>query len=236
MGRIVAIHQPNFFPWLGYFDKIARSDAFIILDDVQLQKTGGSWSNRVTLLVAGQSKWVTGPVDRAFHGTRTIREVTFARDGAWRIKLVKTITANYSRHPFFAETMEVIEPLILNAEPHVAEYNIHAITSVVERLGLDQTKIHRSSELEHHGTSNELLCSITKAVGGEVYMCGGGADAYQQEEVFLRSGLRLSYQNFTHPVYRQVNTGDFVAGLSIIDAAMNLGWHETAMLLKSGNG
>ena len=51
MDKIVAIHQPNFFPWLGYFDKINKSDIFIFLDDVQFPKKGGNWTNRVQLMV-----------------------------------------------------------------------------------------------------------------------------------------------------------------------------------------
>ena len=68
---LVAIHQPNFFPWLGYFDKIRRADFFILLDDVQYPKTGaGSWSNRVKVMINGEGRWLTAPVDRSFHGTR----------------------------------------------------------------------------------------------------------------------------------------------------------------------
>ncbi len=64
---VIAIHQPNFFPWLGYFDKIARCETFILLDHVQIQKTGGTWSNRVKLLWAGKARWGTAPVKHMFH-------------------------------------------------------------------------------------------------------------------------------------------------------------------------
>ena len=77
MNRVVAIHQPNFFPWLGYFDKIARSDVFIFLDDVQFPKTGGVWSNRVKILIGGEARWSTAPIDRSFTGTRKICEMHF---------------------------------------------------------------------------------------------------------------------------------------------------------------
>src|ERR1041385_6733376 len=68
--KLVAIHQPNFFPWLGYFNKIARADIFIVLDNVQFSKTGGTWSNRVRLLLEGWPMWATLPVERSFHGVR----------------------------------------------------------------------------------------------------------------------------------------------------------------------
>lgn len=105
MTRIVAIHQPNFFPWLGYFDKIARSDTFIFLDDVQYPKTGGVWSNRVKMLVAGEPRWVTAPITRTFHGLAKINEIEWADDQTWRVKLIKTLAANYSKAGHYREIM-----------------------------------------------------------------------------------------------------------------------------------
>ena len=68
-SKVVSIHQPNFFPWLGYFEKIVRSDYFIFLDNVQFPKKGGSWTNRVKLIVSGQPKWLTANINRQYHGT-----------------------------------------------------------------------------------------------------------------------------------------------------------------------
>ena len=82
--RIVAIHQPNFFPWLGYFDKIARANVFVILDSVQFPKKQGNWMNRVRVLVHGKPHWLTVPVDRTFHGVRSVREMQIASDSPWR--------------------------------------------------------------------------------------------------------------------------------------------------------
>jgi len=67
-GRVVAIHQPNFLPWLGYFDKLARADTFVLLDSVQFPKRNGTWMNRVKLLVGGEPGWITVPIVRAYHG------------------------------------------------------------------------------------------------------------------------------------------------------------------------
>ena len=232
MSKTVAIHQPNFFPWLGYFDKIARSDAFIFFDDVQFPKTGGVWCNRVKLLVSGEARWVTAAIDRNYHGTRTIREMSFLADNPWRDKLLKSIESDYRRHPFYGETVDMITLLLLNPEVNIAEYNIQAVTAIVHRLGLDTDKLKCSSVIPHEGSSNELLCSLTQLAGGDTYMSGGGAEGYQDEAVFTERGIALSYQNFDHPIYPQRGQKDFVAGLSIIDAAMNLGWTGVAQLLN----
>jgi len=229
--KIVAIHQPNFFPWLGYFDKIARSNAFIFLDSVQFPKKGGSWSNRVKLLINGEARWVTAAIDRNYSGTRTMRQMSFLENIPWRKKVLKSIEANYRRHPFFVETMQVIEPLLLNNDSNIAEYNIKAVTHIAQVLGIDVTKFKCSSEYSANGHSNKLLCNLTLRAGASAYMCGGGADGYQDESIFEEKGIRLKYQNFDHPVYPQRGQDEFVPGLSIIDTAMNMGWRDTGSLL-----
>ena len=233
MNKIVAIHQPNLFPWLGYFDKIARSDIFIFFDDVQFQKTGGVWTNRVKLLVGGDARWITAPIDRTYCGLRAINQIQFSKNDPWRLKLKKTLDLNYCKHPYFEETMHVLGPLLNYQDENLSDYNIHAIATLAEHLGLDSNKFRRSSECIGHGKSNELLCSLTRIVGGTAYMCGGGADTYQDRNVFNAAGLDLIYQNFEHPVYKQIGSDKFIPGLSVIDVLMNLGLQEVQGLLAS---
>ena len=233
MSNLVAIHQPNFFPWLGYFDKIARTDSFIFLDDVQFPKTGGVWSNRVMILLGGTGSWLTAAVDRNYNGTRTINQMNFSTSSPWREKILKSLEINYCKHPFYREAMDAIGPLLANHEANVAAYNIHAVTSLARHLELDTTKFRLSSDLPSAARSNERLCYLTQAVGGDVYMCGGGADGYQDESVFKAAGIKLVRQEFVHPVYSQAKTEKFVPGLSIVDALMNQGFHAVSGWLKA---
>jgi hypothetical protein len=230
---IVAIHQPNFFPWLGYFAKIARSDVFVFLDHVQFPKTGGIWSNRVKLLAGGEARWVTAPVERAFHGVRAVNKTEFQSSTPWRKKFWKTLVANYARAPFFRETAGFLEPLILNSENNLSRYNSSAVIAIAHRLELPSEKFRWSSEIEVNGQSNELLISLTRAVGGNAYMCGGGATEYQDEGIFAAAGIRLVHQDFKHPVYEQHSRRDFVPGLSIIDAFMCCGFSEVRRFLNA---
>lgn len=222
----VAIHQPNFFPWLGYFDKISQADIFLFLDDVQFPKKGGTWSNRVKLLIGNQARWVTAAIDRNYSGTRAIREMHFLANDRWREKMLKSLEVNYRSHPFYSETMVVLEPIILNTESNIADYNIYAVTKIAQQIGLDTKKLKRSSDLSAEGSSNELLCSLTLLAGGNTYMCGGGADGYQNDVIFEKKGVQLHYQNFEHPIYPQCGQSEFLPGLSVIDIAMNMGWSE----------
>lgn len=231
MSSVVAIHQPNFFPWMGFFDKIAVADIFILLDHVQFPKTGGTYTNRVMMLVNGEARWVSAPVVRNYHGVRSIIEMEYSVAEDWRTRVLKTMQANYAKAPRFHEVMPVLEKLVACADNSVAGYNIAAIYELVRQLGIDDSKIVRSSTLDCSGQSNEMLISLTRKVGGGIYMCGGGADAYQEESLFAEAGIELRHQNFKSLVYAQTGTADFVPGLSIIDAAMNLGWAGTAKLL-----
>jgi hypothetical protein len=231
-SRVVAIHQPNFFPWLGYFDKVAKSDVFIFLDHVQFPKTGGVWSNRVKLLVGGEARWVTAPIVRNFHGVRAISEMEFQSNDPWRDKLLRSLAGNYGRAPFYRETVEFIEPLILNPENNLARYNGAAVRAIANRLGLPSEKFHWSSEMGVDKRANEMLISLTRAVDGGAYMCGGGAEGYQEDATFAAAGVGLIYQDFQHPVYPQIGAKEFVSGLSIIDALMNHGFEGVGKLLR----
>ena len=234
MKKVIAIHQPNFFPWIGYFDKISRSDAFVFLDDVQYpKKSAGTWSNRVKFLISGEPRWLTATIDRKYEGTRTYNEMFFIDNNLWREKCLRSIEHNYRKHTFYSETIELLAPLILNKEANVSEYNIRTITAIMQRIGMDTNKLHRSSNLGETGSSNEQLCSITKRLSGNVYMCGGGADGYQDDSIFERHGIELVYQNFQPSTYPHRGYKSFHPGLSIIDGAMNLGWAGTKQMLQN---
>ena len=230
---IVAIHQPNFFPWLGYFAKITTCDRFVILDNVQLPKTGGTWSNRVKVMISGEGKWLTAPIVRDYHGVRNINEVEFDSRIKWRDKVLKTLDANYRKCLFFEEAMGVLGALIEHSDNNIASYNINLIQSISENIGIEKEKFVLSSSYPADMSSNDLLVHLTRACGGAVYMCGGGANSYQDEDVFKKSGIILRPQNFTHPVYPQRGIDNFVPGLSIIDSLMNVGFGGVRKLLSA---
>ena len=228
---IVAIHQPNFFPWLGYFDKMAKSDVFVFLDSVQAPKGGGSWLNRVKIAINGKAHWVTAPIDRDYRGVRRVDEITFATT-SWRDQVLKTMMSAYGRAPGYGETMPLLAPLVRNPASNVATFNYAAVRALAAALRLDSRTFVRSSELELAGHSNDLLVAITRAVGGNTYLCGGGAQEYFDETPFHQAGLAVQYQNFTHPRYPQGLIGDMIAGLSVVDALMNCGADGVARLLQ----
>jgi hypothetical protein len=218
--RVVAIHQPNFLPWLGYFDKLVRADVFVLLDSVQFPRSGhGEWMNRVRLLLHGRPAWATAPIRRARKAR--IADVELDDDQPWRAKLLRTIELSYSRAPHFEETFALVEEILAHEERNLAAFNEHGVRRLGEALGID-TELARSSDLDAQGTGSDLLAELTVAVGGDVYLSGGGADAYQREESYEERGVTLRYQEFRHPTYPQA-TPEFVPGLSVVDALMSVG-------------
>jgi RimJ/RimL family protein N-acetyltransferase len=189
--HVVAIHQPNFFPWLGFFDKLARADTFVLLDTVEFSK--GSRTNRVEVLVGGQPHWITAPVQRAGIGG-PIREVRIDEGRDWRAKIVRTLQQNYPR----AAALPLIEELVGHRDDRLAAYNEHAIRRLAGELGIE-TRIVRASELDAGGRASELLIDIVRAVGGTAYLAGGGAGGYQDDERFAASGIELIAQDFDPP-------------------------------------
>lgn len=230
--RLVAIHQPNFFPWLGYFDKLARADVFVLLDDVQFPKKGGTWINRVRLLVDGEPAWVTVPVDRSYHGVRQVREMRINEQTPWRRKLLATIQASYGRASHKDEVMPLLSELIGNPTDELAEYNRASIAALADALGLTTEMVH-SSSLGVTGRATERLIELVKAVGGRSYLSGGGARGYQEDERFAEAGIELVQRSFEPPTYPQLASAP-VPGLSVIDALLNCGFEGARRLLETG--
>lgn len=229
--KLAAIHQPTFFPWLGYFDKIFRSDVFVILDDVQYPKKGGSWSNRVKILISSEPNWITVPIIRSFNGTRNINEIEIDNSKSWNSKLLKSIELNYKKAPYFDDIFPITEDLLANPGNVLAELNLKIIYKICSTIGLKTEHFVTASSIKTEGSSTDLLISIVNQTGCNAYMCGGGAVKYQEDEKFEKAGIKLIYQNFKHPVYKQFNTAEFRPGLSVIDVLMNCGAENTLKLI-----
>lgn len=228
MAKLVAIHQPNFFPWLGYFEKLARADIFVMIDHVQFPKTKGNWSNRVQLLIGQKPRFVTMPVCRDYHGVRRVNEMLISAQGGWREDMIKSVRTNYGRAAHFPEIFSGVEPLILNPTKNLSAYNLDAIRWLARKLQIDQDKIVLSSSLGLPSQGTDLLIEVVKAVGGDQYLNGGGASGYLEPEKFAVAGLGLVQQAFQHPIYPQIGGAEFVPGLSILDALFNCGFDTVA--------
>jgi hypothetical protein len=229
---VVAIHQPNFLPWLGWFDKLARADVFVLLDHVQFPRTSrGTYVNRVKLLVSGKESWVTAPIVRSTGSVQRIDEVRVDDSQLWREKLLRTVEHNYRRAGAFDEVFPLLRETLEQPTDRLAELNEQGVRRIARALGLDESKLVRSSSLDASSHATDLLIELTKAVGGTTYLAGNLAGAtYQEDEKFAQAGIELRYQRFEHPWYQR-RVEPFVPGLSILDPLLNVGTEGTRALL-----
>ena len=226
----VAIHQPNFFSWLGYFYKIGRCDTFVLLDNVQYTKNG--YINRNKVKTPQGAIWVTVPV--SFQFGELINQAHINNSTDWRKTHLKTLELNYRKTAFFQEIFPDLQRLYLQKDwQNLCEFNIALIKYVISYLGLER-KMITASDLKAEGKSTELLVDIVKKLGGDSYLSGFGAVNYQEETIFHDAGIELRYSDFVHPKYPQA-WNDFIPNLSIIDLLFNSGRGSFQILMNSSS-
>lgn len=235
LGVIVAIHQPNFFPWLGFFHKLAHCDKFIILDHVTNKPGDQIYPRRVQLVCNSQPYWLTIPLEQPKGETFIpINRMTVAKN-KFGEKQLKTIEMNYKKTPYFDAFFNLFTRFYHHPSPYIAERNVEGIRAIATALG-NTTPVFVSSAFNFAKVSNELLIDLIKAVGGDVYLHGSYAvseKGYQDNDLFHASGIQTNVQAFRHPVYEQhTNKNAFIPGMSVMDALMNAGAEYVADLIK----
>ncbi|RMF93412.1 MAG: hypothetical protein D6734_10140 [Candidatus Schekmanbacteria bacterium] len=223
---IVSVHQPQYLPWLGYFDKISSCDVFVFLDTVQYKKN--EWQNRNKIKTANSSMWLTVPVNYRF--PQKIFEVTIDRKKHWKRKHLKALEINYSSAPYFMEYFPEIKKIIEKEFIYLKDLNIALIIKIMSFLGI-KTKTLSSSEMDDlPDDADERLIGICKRIGANKYLAGAGGKDYMNFKKYEDSGIEVIFQEYKHPVYPQ-QYGSFLSHLSIVDLLFNCG-KESYSILK----
>jgi hypothetical protein len=217
---IASIHQPAYIPWLGYFDKISKSDVHIFFDDAQYSKN--NLFNRNQIKTPKGKIWLTIPVK--YKWGNAINETEIDNSINWREKHWKTITCNYSKALFFKEYAGIFEDFYSKDWNILSDLTIAMNKIISETMGI-KTKFIKSSDLNAEGMSNEKFISLCKTVGADIYLSGQGAKVYMNEELFNKNKITVEYQEFSYPEYKQL-WGDFIPNLSAIDYLFNCGVKE----------
>ena len=228
---ILAAHQPQYLPWLGYFDKILKSDRFVFLDCVQYEKRG--FQNRNKIRTPKGSIWLTVPVISKGRYHQLLKDVRIDNSLSWTQEHWRALKFNYGRAPFFKPYAPFFEAAYGKRWEYLVDLNLHIITFLLDCLGID-TPLLMESELQTKGHATERLVELTRKVGATTYLSGTGGKAYLEEEKFREADLQLVYQVFQHPVYSQLFTGssrDFITDLSAIDLLFSEG-PKSAKVLK----
>ena len=233
---VVAVHQPNYAPWLGYFHKIARADHFVFLDNVQFSRL--NYTNRVQIARDGPARWLTQPVRRRFG--QPICDAQFA-DARWPTRHLGALRGAYGLAASFRDVWDSVVSIYETIPPGgLAVANQFLIESLARKLGLTSAFCRASDHTVGDMRPDDRIIALVDAVApGAAYLSGKGGAGYQDPEKFAAAGVPLRYVSFEHPVYSRGNA-DFLPGLSILDAVFHLGWEGTRSLitepLESRNG
>lgn len=217
----VSVHQPNFAPWLGFFDKMMHSDVMVLLDSVQFIKR--SYQNRAHIKGINGRQWLTIPVISKGRYHQPTREVEIDESRNWRSVHLRTLHGVFAKAAHRDVLLDFLRPIYAREELHnLTDFNTALIRGVVARLGI-ATRLVMASELDCPGKSSRLMLNLTKAVGGDTYLSGPSGRNYLEPEMFSAEGVTLRYHRFEPFEYPQL-LPPFVPGLSCLDYLANVGF------------
>jgi len=225
----VAISQPTYLSWIGYFEMIQSVDSFVFLDNVQFQKQ--SWQSR-NRIKDNQDRdlWLSVPL--AAHKLEDkIFDIKIASSKFnWQRKHLNSIKTYLGKTPFLTEVLELVEASFDEGHTNLADLNIHLITRVSEKLGLTTT-FYRASDLNINGFKTDLLLNLLTDLNASSYLANQGSKSYLQyeEQRFKDLDIDLRYQQWQPPIYKQ-RAQEFVDKLAWVDPACYLGFSQASLL------
>ena len=226
---IVTVHQPNYLPYLGLFQKVARADVLVIYDTALYSKQLG-FHNRNRIKTPIGAQWITVPIQHAT--VRSLGDVRIAGT-SWSLQHRKMIDANYRKAPFYGSYASELQAVLKRPWTSLAELNEEMIGVVCRWLSIGTRRV-RASTLPPSESADptEKLIHFARSVGADTFLSGEGGHEYLDEGKF--TDVRLAYDHFHPTPYPQL-FGDFIPNLSAIDAIFNRGDAATAHL-KTGGG
>ena len=224
----IAIHQPEYHPWLGFFKKISQADVFVFFDDVQYRSNG--FQNRNYIKTNTGKMLLSVPVLSKFNSK--INEVKIDKTKNWYKKHKKSIMTNYSKTDFFEDYKNSIEEIYETEYEYLIELNTKVIKFFLNELKI-KTKIIFSSSLNLDSNSPKKILEICKKFNADKYISGvhWGLENLNLKE-FSDNQIKIEFQKFLHPIYKQCHS-PFIPNLSTLDLILNEGKNGRKILEKS---
>lgn len=228
----VSVHQPNFFPWPGFFYKMLKSDIFVFLDHVQF--TSRSYINRVKILIQGKPNWITIPIKK---NKKPINFCKISNFNDWKRKIKFKIYHNYAKSPKFNLYYEEISNLINLQEESLHKFNLNIIDYFVKKLEIE-TILKKSSNVlnltdNYNCKGSNMIVDICKKLDANTYLSGDGSFQYDDITTYKSNNLRYELINYKQKEYPQFNCREFYPGLSILDLLFNIGFEELKKYLRN---
>lgn len=219
----VSIHQPAYLPWMGYIDKIARSDVFIYLDTVQFQK--GSFQNRNKILSANGPQWLTVPVEtKGKLFDVPLKDLPIATSQNWQRKHAASLTQAYRKTPEFARVWADLEPYYTEPWDRLSDLCHAMLEMVLRHTGPFDTKIVKASDIAAvDSRKSDLVLALCRAVGADTYLSGSLGRDYLDLDSFAAAGIAVEFQDYRPLPYRQAQApgADFVPYMGAVDLLFN---------------
>jgi len=226
---ILTDHQPAYLPWLGLFHKIALSDAYCHLDNVQYLVR--EFNNRNKIKTPNGPLWLTVPVKTKGYRKKEIKDIEIDNSVDWRKKHWKSIYLNYKKAPFFYKYADFFEELYQKEWQYLANLNKYMLKWFLKELGI-KVAFYEASKLNLRGYKSDLVLNMCKKLKANLYIFGALGKDYAKEESFANEGIKIYFQNYNHPKYPQLWGGEFVSHLSIIDLLFNCGPQSLEILMS----
>jgi hypothetical protein len=227
---ILTAHQPLFLPYLGHFAKIADSDIFVYLDTVSYSKWG--WKSRNKIRTSEGWLWLVVPIlTRGQHNQR-LNQVKIDNSQKWKKKHLKAIEMAYSKAPFFESYIDFFRDVYKMEWIYLSDLNEKFIHFFIKELGINVEFIKASSlPFSLEGEKSDLVLDLCKKMKADVFIFGKTGKTYAKVQDFESSGIKIIFQEYTHPEYFQVH-GEFIPYMSIIDLLFNCGPKSLEILMN----
>lgn len=219
-GTIIAILQPGYLPWLGFFEQMDRAGVFVYLDDVQYTKADWRSRNRIRIPAEPGWAWLTVPV-RAGPTGRLIREVKIDYQQKWVARHLNLIRANYCRAPFFDRFFPALRDILESKPELLMDLDVSLAGFLAESFGI-HPRIKFSSGCAAPGRKTEKLLNICLAERAGTLYDGESSRNFMDEPLMQKHGIRVVYQIYHPPPYPQQST-PFIPFLSALDLLLNCG-------------
>lgn len=227
---ILTAHQPVYLPWLGLFHKIALADKFIFFD--QVQYVPKDWINRNRVKGPQGPIMLTVPALRKGYLGKRIAEIEINNELPWARKHWKTIRLSYGKSKYFTQYSDFFEYVYNQTWTLLVDLNYYVLQWLLVTLGI-KTELEKAGAYTFEGAKSDLVLDMCVKLGTHMYIFGALGKEYADQEAFMQAGVTPVFQDYHHPVYKQMH-GDFLPNMSIIDLLFNEGPHSLDILM-SGN-
>lgn len=231
---IVTILQPAYLPWLGYFDRIRRSDLCISLDHVQIDRNSRTkFANRNKVRTAQGWTWLTVPIrSGGRYGDMPLDAIDIDSGQDWAAKHWKTIEGSYRRAPFFAQWQPLLAPVYADPPGQLLPLCRRLTGELLRGFGIT-TPVVSSLDLVCRDAKDLLILNLCREVGASTYLSGPFGRDYLDRAAFRAAGIELLFHDYRHPTYTQAFPG-FEPYMSAIDLALTHGPDSLGILATDG--